>query len=163
MSRLWVRLRKPGAPPAAAAIRVHAVRRPKEGEPDAVELFDRDPGLPDAFAVDANAVVDGPADALFLAVLHRRADVDHAFFSRYWRDDHAVFGPQIPGVRRYVQLHAVDGAPVDGVCEVGFDSIGDLAAGLQSDVIAIDARADEERFIDHSRSYGLVCEGGVSR
>lgn len=134
------------------------MRRPRPGEPEAVEVFDADPGLPDAFPVEANAVVDGPAAAMFVAVLQRRPDVDHGFFSRYWRDEHARFGPLIPGVRRYVQLHAADDGPVDGVCEVGFDSVEELVAGLRSDVIRVEARADEERFIDHSRSYGLVCE-----
>ena len=158
MSR-WVRLRYPGQAAAPGAARRHVVRRPTPGEPEAVELFDADPGLPDAFPVEANAVVEGPAPALFFAVLHRRPDVDHGFFSRYWRDEHARFGPRIPGVRRYVQLHAADGGPVDGVCEVGFDSVEALVAGLRSELIRVDARADEERFIDHARSFGLVCVG----
>lgn len=160
MNRLLVRLRGVGDAAAPAAASCHVVRRPKEGEPEAVEVFDADPSLPDAFPVEANPVVEGPAAAMFVAVLHRRPDVDHASFSRYWREEHARFGPQIPGVRRYVQLHALDGVPVDGVCEVGFESVEDLVAGLQADVIRVDARADEERFIDHFRSYGLVCNGG---
>jgi uncharacterized protein (TIGR02118 family) len=136
---------------------VHAARRPKDGEPEAVEVFEQDPGLPDVFAVDRDAVVDGGGSVTFLAILHRRPDVDRDFFSRYWREEHARFGPQIPRVRRYVQLHAVGASPVDGVCEVGFDSVDDLVAGLQCELIRVDARADEERFIDHSRSYGIVC------
>jgi uncharacterized protein (TIGR02118 family) len=159
VNRRWVRLRAPGDPPASGTAACHAARRPKAGEPEAVELFDADPRLADAFPVEANALLDEPAAVVFVAVLRRRPDVDHAFFSRYWREEHARFGPLIPGVRRYVQLHAVDGAPIDGVCEVGFDSLEDLVAGLQADVIRIEARADEERFIDHSRSYGLVCGG----
>jgi uncharacterized protein (TIGR02118 family) len=159
VNRRWVRLRALGDPPAQRAVACHVARHPKTGEPEAVELFDADPGLADAFPVEANAVLDGPAAAVLVAVLRRRPDVDHAFFSRYWREEHARFGPLIPGVRRYVQLHAADGAPIDGVCEVGFDSVEDLVAGLQADVIRSEARADEERFIDHARSYGLVCGG----
>ena len=157
MGTSWIRLRAVGEAPGPAAVS-YAVRRPKEGEPEAIELFDADPGLPDAFPATVNAVVDGPSSAIFFAVLHRRADVEHAFFSRYWRDEHARFGPLIPGVRRYVQLHALDGAPVDGVCEVGFDDHDALAAGLTCELIRVEARADEERFIDHARSYGLVCD-----
>lgn len=56
-------------------------------------------------------------------------------------------------------MHAEEGAPVDGVAEVGFDSYEAPVAGLRAEVISVDARADEERFIDHSRSYGLVCVG----
>lgn len=157
MGTRWIRLRAPGEAPAPGALS-YAVARPKDGQPEAVELFDADPGLPDAFPAESNAVVEGPASAIFFAVLQRRADIDHDFFSRYWRDDHARFGPLIPGVRRYVQLHALDGAPVDGVCEVGFDDHDALVAGLTCELIGVDARADEERFIDHARSYSLVCD-----
>jgi uncharacterized protein (TIGR02118 family) len=136
----------------------YTVRRPKDGQPAAVELFDANPGVPDAYPAEANPVVDGPSAVVFFAVLYRRADVDHDFFSRYWREEHARFGLRIPNVRRYVQLHALADAPIDGVCEVGFDDHDALVAGLTCDLIRLDARSDEERFIDHSRSYGLVCD-----
>jgi len=158
MNRRWIRLRRPGDAPADGAVACHTVRRPKEGEPEAVEVFVADPGLPDAFPVRAHALIGGESAVTFVAVLRRRGDVDHDFFSRYWREQHARFGPLIPNVRRYVQMHAEPGGPVDGVCEVGFDTLEELAAGLQADVIRIEARADEEHFIDHGSSYGLVCD-----
>ncbi|MFQ5516245.1 MAG: EthD family reductase [Acidimicrobiia bacterium] len=120
-------------------------------------MFLADPGLEDATTVDANVALSGEGPVTFVAVLFRRPDVDHSFFSRYWRETHIRFGYLIPKAKSYIQMHAVEGAPFDGVCEVAFDSVADLKAGLHAEIIAVDARADEEQFIDHRRSYGMVC------
>jgi uncharacterized protein (TIGR02118 family) len=123
----------------------------------AIEMFTHDPGLDDAFPVESNAVITGPGETVFVGVLFRRPDVDHAFFSQYWREQHVRFGHLIPNARSYIQLHADPAAPYDGVCEVAFESLDDLKTGMRDPVVAVDARLDEERFIDHDRAYGLVC------
>ncbi len=151
-----VRLLAAGAPRASGAHTL-AVVRPRDGRPVAVELFSTPRAHPDAFRVDPNLVVAGDGPAVFVAVLHRRPGLGHDEFARYWRDEHARFGWLIPHARSYVQLHAAADAPVDGVALVGFDSVELLRSGLHDPIVAVDARADEERFVDHSRSYGLVC------
>ena len=151
-----VRLLAAGAPPASGAHTL-AVVRPRDGRPVGVELFNTPRAHPGAFCVDPNPVVPGDGPAVFVAVLHRRPGLGHDEFSRYWRDGHARFGRLIPHARSYVQLHTAADAPVDGVVLVGFDSVELLRSGLHDPIVAVDARADEERFVDHSRSYGLVC------
>jgi len=103
--------------------------------------------------------------------LRRRADLDEAEFSRYWRDEHAELFrryAQTLGVRRYTQNHRLAtpvndglrrfrGAPdgYDGVAEVWFDSLEGLLAALGSPAgraAAADLIADERNFIDHERS-----------
>jgi len=153
----WIRLRHQDDEPAAAAVRRLRVQRVRPGRPETIETFLEDPGLDDAFSIDSNTVISGDGEMVFIAVLFRRPDVDHAFFSEYWREEHVRFGHLIPHARSYIQLHADPAAPYDGVCEVAFDSLSDLKAGMSAPIVALDARRDEEVFIDHQRSYGLVC------
>jgi uncharacterized protein (TIGR02118 family) len=156
MELAWVRLRMPPES-GASALRTYRVLRPRADRPESIELFDHDPDPFSAWPVEANRVVVGAGPVNLVVVLYRRPDVDRAFFSQYWRYEHAQFGRRIPNVRNYTQFHARgDGGP-DGVCLVGFDSVEDLRTGLGADVIAIDARADEERFIDRTRSFSMVC------
>jgi uncharacterized protein (TIGR02118 family) len=109
--------------------------------------------------------------------LHRRQDISEEEFHRYWRDEH---GPLVArhasalGIRRYVQLHRV-GGPVNGVLSAsrgtpdGYDGVAELwfddadalvdAAGTdEGRRAAAELAADEERFIDHSRSPLFVAE-----
>jgi hypothetical protein len=154
--RLWVGLHD-SADVRRGSFATLVPRRVRPGRVACVALDGADPG--DAIEFDVNAVIPGwGAHVVFVAVLRRRGDVDHAFFSRYWREDHARFGGLIAGARAYVQLHAVEGAAVDGVCLVPFDNVETLEAAFAAPVIRVEARADEARFIDHSRSYGMVCD-----
>ncbi len=109
--------------------------------------------------------------------LHRRSDVGEAEFHRYWREVHgplaASFAPVL-GFTRYVQVHTTTvplsdaiasdrGAPehFDGVAELWYDSVDNLlAAALTPEGAAAAAtlRADEARFIDHSRSPIFLAE-----
>ncbi len=156
-ARLWVRLgvaedETEGSFATLVARRRHPTR------PSRVTLHREDPG--DAVSVDVNAVIPGwGAPLVFVAVLWRRPDVDHEFFSRYWSRRHAPFGRLIAGARGYLQLHATrSDAPFDGVCVVPFDDLTTLDSAFASPLIRVEARADEARFIDHSRSYSLVCD-----
>lgn len=103
--------------------------------------------------------------------LHRLPALTRIAFQTYWRETH---GPLVLSVkeplriRRYVQLHSmpedmetdlrrVRGGPesYDGVAEIWWDSLDDLAA-IATDPAAIDAGRtlleDERRFIDLARS-----------
>ena len=103
--------------------------------------------------------------------VRRRDDVEPEEFHRYWRDEH---GPLVRsfqsalGIRRYVQVHRVEGPfndalrasrnalePFDGTAELWWDSIDALAAASSSEEgIAASQKLleDEMRFIDLSRS-----------
>ena len=107
----------------------------------------------------------------------RLPQLSRAGFQRYWRETHGPLVRQhaeVLRIRRYVQTHTLDhpinaalaqsrGAPeeFDGVAELWWDSLDDLAAATAS----ADGRAaslalyeDERRFIDHARSPLWVCE-----
>ncbi len=97
-------------------------------------------------------------------VWHKRADMTLDEFGRYWKETH---GPLVvnPGVRKYVQNHALpDAAPgvraCDGVAELWFDSAEALQAALASPAGAA-ALADVPNFMDMSKS-GLVVVDEVS-
>lgn len=98
-------------------------------------------------------------------------------FQRYWLEQH---GPLVRahaealGIRRYVQSHTLPNEthavlrssrnapePYDGVAELWFDSLEELASAMSS----AEGRAagaalmeDERRFIDHSRSPVFLAE-----
>lgn len=155
MPTRWIRLRPPGRTAAKGAT-AYRLRRPRPGLPEAFEVFDEDPGLPDAFASEAHVELDGDGPVAFFAVLHRRPDLDHTGFSAAWRD-HARFGRAMTGVTRYVQHHVADG-PCDGVDEMLFESEEALRTAFAADWVRVEARADEERFLDHGTSVGGICD-----
>ncbi len=98
-------------------------------------------------------------------------------FQRYWWETH---GPLVAAhaavlrIRRYVQTHTLDhpmnatlaqsrGAPeeFDGIAELWWDSLDDLAAATASPegrAASLALFEDERRFIDHARSPLWVCE-----
>lgn len=100
-------------------------------------------------------------------LLRRRPEIEAAEFHRYWRDEH---GPLVArhapvlGIRRYSQLHTLDGvgaaiaqsrgcepSDYDGVALVWFDSVDALAAGATSPegtAAGIELLEDERRFLD---------------
>ena len=110
-------------------------------------------------------------------LLRRLPSLTQAEFQRYWRETH---GPlvrrhaDVLRIRRYVQTHALDtpynaalratrgtAEPYDGVAELWWDSLDELAAATS----APEGRAagdalleDERRFIDHAASSMFLCE-----
>jgi uncharacterized protein (TIGR02118 family) len=86
-------------------------------------------------------------------------------FQKYWLETHAEFGKNIPGVKRYIQVHALGGEMAemmaaghpsgtneafDGVAELWFEE-EDLVK-LPSAEGALAAVQDEANFIDFERS-----------
>jgi hypothetical protein len=163
ISPRWLRLRATGAQIGVDPLVVYTVR-PARSEPsdgaatEAVELFDKPPDVGGASAVEGHALRPGAGPVNFFAVLFRKQGMDRAEFQRYWLHEHSQFGLRVPKAACYVQWHTDAVAACDGIAQVAFPSLDDLREGLRSPVIAVDARSDEERFIDHDRSYGLVCE-----
>ena len=109
--------------------------------------------------------------------LRRRPEFSREEFQRYWREEHAPLvqsHAEVLRIRRYVQVHALPtemhvalrasrGAPeeYDGVAELWWDSLEDLAAATMSNEGQVAANAlleDERRFIDLERSPLYLAE-----
>ena len=89
-------------------------------------------------------------------LIRRKPGMSVEDFHRYWREVHGAIAARIPGLRRYVQCHAVAGPTggepdYDGAAEVWFDDMDALRRAAASPEYAV-AREDERRFIDLERS-----------
>jgi uncharacterized protein (TIGR02118 family) len=101
-----------------------------------------------------------------ITFLKRKAGMPVEEFQRYWRERHPEVVTRLPGVRRYVQSHALpslygkDEPVYDGVAEVWADDTAALRAMTQSPVHP-DLQADEARFIDRARMGVIITEDHV--
>jgi len=73
--------------------------------------------------------------AIFL--INKQPDLDHAEFRQYWSESHSQIAAKLPGLRKYVQNHALPdpngNQPVfDGFAELWFDDTIAFAAALES-------------------------------
>jgi uncharacterized protein (TIGR02118 family) len=73
----------------------------------------------------------------YVTVLSRRAGMSRQEFSGYWKNTHAPTLQRIPGLRGYVQNHALpdpegNEPPYDGFGELYFDSLEAMREGLAS-------------------------------
>ena len=85
-------------------------------------------------------------------LIRRKPGMSHEDFHRYWREVHGAIASRIPGLRRYVQCHAMqDGSEYDGAAEAWFDDMDAVRRAVASEEYAT-ARADEARFIDLART-----------
>lgn len=90
-------------------------------------------------------------------------------FQEHWRTAHAAAAGAIPGLRRYVQNHAVlvDDQPIlpypgfDACSEIDFDTISAHDAGFASDHYQGQVRADEDEFVDKTRFSWALTERTV--
>ncbi|MFC4375511.1 EthD domain-containing protein [Nocardia halotolerans] len=98
--------------------------------------------------------------------LTRRADLTHEEFVDYWTQQHTPMVAGLPGgevpVRRYVQLlptddsiPGIDTLAYDGVAELWVDDIADAAHWFSSEPYTTTIAADEEKFLDRSRTRFL--------
>jgi len=95
-------------------------------------------------------------------VLHKRPGMDRDEFRRYWRDVHGPIAARMPGLRKYVQNHAVPDSPYgdppcDGIAELWFDSAEALRAAFASPEGAA-TMADVPNFLDPDRIGEMVVE-----
>ena len=100
------------------------------------------------------------------ALLTRRPDLSRDEFLSYWSEKHtpmvATLPPGDAQVHKYVQLRATDGAipgiesaPYDGVAELWVDSVEDAARWFTSQTYTTVIAADEENFLDRSKTRFL--------
>lgn len=101
------------------------------------------------------------------AFLTRRKDLSREDFDDYWARRHSPLARSLPEfetyVRRCVRQHAVDGlppglplAPFDGIAELWYDDVAAVASALSSEAYLAVLAADEERFLDRSKTSILV-------
>lgn len=106
--------------------------------------------------------------------LRRKPGMSVEEFQKYWLKTHAHFGKNIPGVKRYIQVHALGGElaemmagghpagkneAFDGVAELWFEE-EDLRK-LPGAEGALAAVQDEANFIDFERSVIFLAEEHV--
>jgi len=103
-----------------------------------------------------------------LVFVKRRSDISPESFHLYWRDVHGPLGSRVPGVRRYVQHHAIPNLytrgrePVyDGVAQTWFDDLEAMraAAGTEQRAATLE---DEPNFIAAPSPF-VVCTSIVMR
>jgi len=94
-------------------------------------------------------------------LIRRKSTLSTEDFHRYWRDVHGAIAARIPGLRRYVQCHAItangDQSEYDGAAEAWFDDMEAVRRAVASPEYAA-ARADEARFIDLDRTTLIFTE-----
>jgi uncharacterized protein (TIGR02118 family) len=94
-------------------------------------------------------------------LIRRKPGLSADDFHRYWREVHGAIAARIPGLRRYVQCHAIardgDGSEFDGAAEAWFDDMEAVGRAVASPEYAA-ARTDEARFIDLERTTLLFTE-----
>ena len=93
----------------------------------------------------------------------RAAGLTYEMFQQHWRSEHAGLAGELPGLRGYVQNHAVleDGRPrlpypgFDACSEIQFDDLAAMDAAFASEHYQGAVTADEHALIDKSR-FALI-------
>jgi uncharacterized protein (TIGR02118 family) len=93
----------------------------------------------------------------------REASLSFEAFQHHWASEHGALAGSIPGLRSYVQNHAVlsDGRPLlpyvgfDACSELAFDSLEAMDDGFGSQHYRENVTADEHVLIDKSR-FGML-------
>ncbi|CAA9424083.1 MAG: hypothetical protein AVDCRST_MAG80-131 [uncultured Rubrobacteraceae bacterium] len=93
--------------------------------------------------------------------LYRRPDMNGDQFREYWKNTHAQKAAKMPGLRKYVQNHALateEGEPpVAGIAEVYFDSVEAMQEALSSPEGEA-AIADLENFTDAEKTATVIVD-----
>ena len=104
-----------------------------------------------------------------LGMAPRRPGMTFAQFQHYWSNEHGPVAEAIPGLRGYIQNHAIleDGRPLlpytgfDACSEIAFDDLAAMDAGFASPTYQSDVQADELGFIDKPKFMMLLCDRRV--
>jgi uncharacterized protein (TIGR02118 family) len=133
------------------------VKAARYGDPDVLtlrdtvvaddrQLFDRSPDWPlspkrTSVVATEHVILDGETTPDMIKVIYtasRRPGLSLDDCFRYWREVHGPKGARVPGLRRYVQNHAlpeayaVRGLTHDGFTEMWFDDLPSLRKALES-------------------------------
>lgn len=100
--------------------------------------------------------------AKLVFVLYKKREMSDEEFSDYWRTTHADLAKKIPGVRSYIQNHAIsdpagEPPPYAGVAELVFENDQAMTDGLASDEAGA-AIADLPNFTEDTRTQVSIVE-----
>lgn len=101
-----------------------------------------------------------------LTFIARKPGMSVEAFQEHWRTRHAEIVVKLPGIRRYVQSHALLSGyrkgelAYDGIAEIWFDDTGAMRA-LRERAEYAAVQADEARFIDRARMGMIITEEHV--
>ena len=95
-------------------------------------------------------------------LVHRRPDMNRGEFRKYWGETHSKIGAKTPGVRKYIQHHAVPGPdgeepPYDGFAEMWWDDAASMQAALETPEGQA-TLADLQNFLDLDRQQVFTVE-----
>jgi uncharacterized protein (TIGR02118 family) len=101
----------------------------------------------------------------------REAGTTYEAFAAHWRSSHADAAGQLPGLRGYVQNHAVlrDGRPLlpypgfDACSELLFDDLAAMDAAFASETFRTTVQNDERGFVDKTQFTGLIALRSIVR
>ncbi|MCZ7526631.1 MAG: EthD domain-containing protein [Acidimicrobiia bacterium] len=116
-----------------------------------------------------HVIVPGEEPVALFYALRRLPTLDPEGFRDHWLHRHAELGRAVPGLRGYRQVHADPEASkaaaaaagvgvhdFDGVAEAYYADVEDFLGIMAKPEVTADALEDEKRFIDHSRSTGML-------
>ena len=104
----------------------------------------------------------------WIAAIRYRADRSREACRDYWTGEHARLAPGLPGLKRYVQSHPVQGdkdvgdAPYDGYASLWFEDEAAARRALASPQMAA-VRADAENFADVAATKQILAREVVMR
>jgi uncharacterized protein (TIGR02118 family) len=99
-----------------------------------------------------------------ISFLKRKPGLNREEFFRYWRDVHGPLALKLPGLRRYVQCHALlslyanGDPPFDGAAQLWFADLVAMQEMLESRAYVEETRPDGAKFIAPTGSVTLIAE-----
>jgi uncharacterized protein (TIGR02118 family) len=99
-----------------------------------------------------------------ISFLRRKPGMSAEEFSCYWRDVHGPLASKLPGLRRYVQCHALPSTyahgdpPFDGAAQLWFADLAAMQEALESKAYVEEVRPDGAKFVAPSGLVTLIAE-----
>ena len=114
-----------------------------------------------------HVILDGPQTPQLVKTifqLKRKPGMSLADFRKYWIDVHGPLVCKLPGLRRYVQCHAIDAAYTyaeprwDGVAQLWVDNVAAMQSMMDSKEFKEGSWPDAEKFLDLSLARSFVAQ-----
>jgi uncharacterized protein (TIGR02118 family) len=114
-----------------------------------------------------HVILDGPQTPQLVKTifqLKRKPGMSLADFRKYWIDVHGPLVRKLPGLRRYVQCHAIDAAYTyaeprwDGVAQLWVDNVAAMQNMMDAKEFKEGSWPDAEKFLDLSLARSFVAQ-----
>jgi uncharacterized protein (TIGR02118 family) len=112
-------------------------------------------------------ILDGPQTPQLVKTifqLKRKPGMSLADFRKYWVEVHGPLVCKLPGLRRYVQCHAIDGAYTyaepkwDGVAQLWVDNVAAMQSMMAAKEFTDGSWPDAEKFLDLPLARSFVAQ-----